>query len=82
MLSESTLVKIPHCWKSHVTAHITSIVHNEHFIHTTQITRGLHHSKQVSVTCMEPLLTLKAPPIICSRRQFQFCCFLKIANKA
>ena len=21
-LSESTLVKIPHCWKSHVTAHI------------------------------------------------------------
>ena len=22
-LSESTLVKIPHCWKSHVTAHIS-----------------------------------------------------------
>ena len=22
-------------------------------------------------------LTLKAPPIICSRRQFQICCFLK-----
>ena len=23
--SESTLVKMPHCWKSHVTAHIFSI---------------------------------------------------------
>ena len=23
--SESTLVKIPHCWKSHVTAHITKL---------------------------------------------------------
>ena len=22
-LSESTLVKMPHCWKSHVTAHIS-----------------------------------------------------------
>ena len=24
-LSEYTLVKIPHCWKSHVTAHIYSV---------------------------------------------------------
>ena len=24
-LSESTLVKMPHCWKSHVTAHITQV---------------------------------------------------------
>ena len=24
--SESTLVKIPHCWKSHVSAHITEYV--------------------------------------------------------
>ena len=23
-LSESTLVKMPHCWKSHVTAHFTT----------------------------------------------------------
>ena len=23
--SESTLVKMPHCWKSHVTAHISSL---------------------------------------------------------
>ena len=23
-LSESTLVKMPHCWKSHVTAHLES----------------------------------------------------------
>ena len=23
--SESTLVKMPHCWKSHVTAHIISV---------------------------------------------------------
>ena len=27
-LSESTYVKIPHCWKSHVTAHM-SVVCNE-----------------------------------------------------
>ena len=26
-LSESTLVKIPHCWKSHATAHIYSWTH-------------------------------------------------------
>ena len=26
-LSESTLVKMPHCWKSHVTAHILRIYH-------------------------------------------------------
>ena len=25
--SESTLVKIPHCWKSHVTAHLIFTVH-------------------------------------------------------
>ena len=25
-LSESKLVKIPHCWKSHVTAHIMILV--------------------------------------------------------
>ena len=28
-LSESTLVKMPHCWKSHVTAQITSDYHQE-----------------------------------------------------
>ena len=27
------------------------------------------------------LLTLKAPPIICSRRQFQICCFFKNNKK-
>ena len=25
-LSESTLVKIPHCWKSHVAAHILALI--------------------------------------------------------
>ena len=24
--SESNLVKIPHCWKSHVTAHMVSLI--------------------------------------------------------
>ena len=28
--SESTLVKIPHCWKSHVIAHMVSIVSTAH----------------------------------------------------
>ena len=27
--SESTLVKIPHCWKSHVTANIESVILNK-----------------------------------------------------
>ena len=28
-LSESTLVKMPHCWKSHVVAHIHSKLNHE-----------------------------------------------------
>ena len=28
-LSESTLVKIPHCWKFHVTAHLFESITNE-----------------------------------------------------
>ena len=28
-LSESTLVKMPHCWKSHVTAHMSYLVHKK-----------------------------------------------------
>ena len=31
-LSESTLVKMPHCWKSHVMAHI-SLLASSHFCH-------------------------------------------------
>ena len=29
--SESTLVKMPHCWKSHVTTHVKSLLHQRHF---------------------------------------------------
>ena len=32
--SESTLVKIPHCWKSHVTAHLISRVGHKYVIVT------------------------------------------------
>ena len=28
--SKSTLVKMPHCWKSHVAAHIYSVLQEEH----------------------------------------------------
>ena len=31
-LSESTLVKIPHCWKSHVTAQIVHLPSLPHFL--------------------------------------------------
>ena len=47
--SESTLVKMPHCWKSHVLAQIMYATDCDKFNN----------------------LTFKAPPIICSRRQFQ-----------
>ena len=31
--SESTLVKMPHCWKSHVMAHIVFCVNKGHHLH-------------------------------------------------
>ena len=30
--SESTLVKMPHCWKSHVTAQMLKCLHDQGFI--------------------------------------------------
>ena len=36
-LSESTLVKIPHCWKSHVTAHIQPYDHTAHITFQSSI---------------------------------------------
>ena len=32
--SESTLVKMPHCWKSHVVAHVFSVWHGIIFRHS------------------------------------------------
>ena len=36
-LSESTLVKMPHCWKSHVTAHIIFLTLEISFISANTI---------------------------------------------
>ena len=39
--SESTLVNMPHCWKSHTTAHISVLVE---WLSTMQETRSIHDS--------------------------------------
>ena len=38
--SESTLVKMPHCWKSHVAAHISLTTHKEEETATHILTNG------------------------------------------
>ena len=42
-LSKSTLVKMPHCWKSHVTA---QILYNDH-AGESRVTRGLHLGQNI-----------------------------------
>ena len=50
--SESTLVKIPHCWKSHVTAHLYCLVRLPFLSHSPALlalTKSPHiHSKVIS----------------------------------
>ena len=36
-LSESTLVKMPHCWKSHVVAHFQTYCYKLSFMETPQL---------------------------------------------
>ena len=49
--SESTLVKMPHCWKSHVTAHIC--INKRHYIAALIISvvgARMKHIKQVKIS--------------------------------
>ena len=43
--SESTLVKIPHCWKSHVTAHLVFHENISNGFHLTKRTRKCDHGQ-------------------------------------
>ena len=45
--SESTLVKMPHCWKSHVTAHFTVVYNNN--VDTIFIRRTLAEFKGILI---------------------------------
>ena len=40
-LSESTIVKMPHCWKSHVTAHMTNYPAGKDLLYLLWITERL-----------------------------------------
>ena len=46
--SESTLVKMPHCWKSHVTAHKPAKCSNVHFLWLNSCLR-----KKIKVNVMQ-----------------------------
>ena len=48
----------------------------------THDARGLDEVSSGLARMGESCFNFKAPPIICSRRQFQFCRFIKITNKA
>ena len=39
-LSKSTLVKMPHCWKSHVAAHIKLLVENSFLLSASPLVSG------------------------------------------
>ena len=56
--SESTLVKIPHCWKSRVTAQIFSVHFPEDvqstFIHHNSLDSGSDHNQKVTSGNLPP----------------------------
>ena len=54
--SESTLVKMPHCWKSHVVAHTRHLV--QIFLEATVCTVTLHHV-QMNFFAKLPAVTVK-----------------------
>ena len=59
--SESTLVKMPHCWKSRVTAQIYNVAYGVNFITKVQghwygsVDKGQYHNCMLKI-CL-PLLT-------------------------
>ena len=55
-LSESTLVKMPHCWKSHVTAHIHIGQHRRIWYLSQQETVNAHKCLHLCAVLSESLL--------------------------
>ena len=53
-LSESTLVKMPHCWKSHVTAHVIT---NPHTFDGLIPPQGLANSDRAKMNLLLPAQT-------------------------
>ena len=49
--SEPTLVKMPHCWKSHVTAHILTDLHSSSTFYPCYLCFFLVHLYECVLTC-------------------------------
>ena len=47
--SESTLVKMPHCWKSHVVAKLSKRYQRSHPQHDDWTTRGTQHTMGATI---------------------------------
>ena len=63
---ESTLVKIPHCWKSHVMAHIVYIFHSSLFILWCMLSMTSTRDTHVQAHCVL-LLPFSVMPCVCLR---------------
>ena len=50
--SESTLVKMPHCWKSHARAHIVSISDGDNFSYTFKYLKIYYACGCMSTKCI------------------------------
>ena len=64
--SESTLVKMPHCWKSHVTAHIH--LHVDYYRFYKEYIRNEYQFNLFDLI----MIALAYPPLICYKNTCSF----------
>ena len=69
--SESTHVKMPHCWKFYALAQIIVFRQVSSCLRYCFLCCSNSLYRVNFAFCIFQILTHKAPPIICSRRQFQ-----------
>ena len=76
-MSESKLVKMPHCWKSHVAAHISLITQSLEEIHSGRET-GLIDTGPLPCLTSQPILGILVTITDCI--YFEPCCFHPFIN--